>query len=277
MIDLIKTTKIQRIFSICCLALVLTSCSNYNKVLKSDDYQAKFELANKLYDEGKYDRCIGFYEQVYQRFPKQAEGEVSYFRIGKSYYLGGDFYMGGYFLGEFTSRFPFSPKVEEATFLSAMCSVNNSPEPSLDQSATEVGINELQQFVDRFPDSELVDSCNNIMDRLQFKLETKKHDAVTLYAKTQNYRAAVTSAEEFLKSYPISIFKEEVAYLLVDNSFLLAKNSIPTKKLERTVQTLERYRNFVSEFPNSKYKRSVVLISDMMEKEKQKLESQEKK
>lgn len=277
MMNIKKHINIQRILSICVLIFVLSSCSSYNKVLKSDDYQAKFELANSLYDTEKYDRCIGLYEQVYQRFPKQAEGEVSYFRIGKAYYLGGDFYMGGYFLGEFTNRFPFSPKIEEATFLSAMCSVNNSPEPSLDQTATEVGINELQQFVDRFPESELVDSCNHIMDRLQFKLETKKYDAVKLYSKTENFRAAVTSSEEFLKSYPISKFKEEVAYLLVNNSYLLAENSIPAKKLERTVQTLERYRNFVNEFPNSNYKRSVVLISDMMEKEKQKLESTEKK
>jgi outer membrane protein assembly factor BamD len=268
--------QFMRIFPIFMLFIVLVSCSNYTKVLKSDDYESKFDTANQLYDNQKYDRCIGLYEQVYQRFPKQAEGEVSYFRIGKSYYLGGDFYMGGYFLGEFTSRFPFSPKVEEATFLSAMCSVNNSPEASLDQTATEVGINELQQFVDRFPDSELVDSCNNIMDRLQFKLETKKYDAVKLYSKTENFRAAVTSSEEFIKSYPISIYKEEVAYLLVNNSYLLAKNSISTKKIERTVQTLERYRNFVTEFPNSDYRRAVILISDMMEKEKQKLESKEK-
>lgn len=268
-----NTLKIT--FIVLTVALI-TACSNYNKVLKSDDYQAKFEMANKLYDDGEYSRSVAFYEQVYQRFPKQSEGEVAYFRIGKAYYLDGDFYMGGYFLAEFTARFPYSPKVEEATFLSAMCSVHNSPEPSLDQTATEVGIDELQQFVDRFPESELVDSCNNIMDRLRFKLETKDYDAVKLYSKTEKYRAAVVSAEEFIKDYPMSKFKEEVAYILVNNSYLLTKNSIQSKKLERTEQTLERYRNFVSEFPNSKYKRAMVQISDLMEKERQELQELEK-
>lgn len=255
---------------------ILTACSNYNKVLKSDDYKAKFEMANELYDKGEYLRSVAFFEQVYQRFPKQAEGEVSYFRIGKAYYLDGDYYMGGYFLGEFTMRFPFSPKVEEATFLSAMCSVHNSPEPSLDQTATEIGINELQQFIDRFPESQLIDSCNNIMDRLRYKLEVKDYEAVKLYSKTENYRAAVVSSMEFIKNYPMSKFKEEISYVLVNNSYLLAKNSISTKKLERTIETLERYRNFVSEFPNSKYKKLVVNISDLMEKERQKLEEQAK-
>lgn len=253
-------------FSILVLvSALIASCSSYNKILKSDDYQKKFDTANELYDDNKYERCIALYEQVYQRFPKQGEGELSYFRIGKSYYLGADYYMAGYFLGQFTQRFPFSPKVEEATFLSAMCSVNNSPAPSLDQTDTEVALNELQQFIDRFPESELIDSCNHIMDRLRFKLERKDYDAVKLYSKTENYRAAVTSAEQFVLNYSISKFKEEIFYLWVKNSYLLAVNSIESKKMERTVDTIERYRNFVNEFPSSDYKKELDGIHDKVE------------
>lgn len=246
---------------------VLISCSDYNKVLKSEDYNRKFELANQYFDGGKYSQSIALYEQVYQRFPKQSEGEVSYFRIGKAYYMSDDYYMGGYFLGQFTSRFPFSTKVEEATFLTAMCSVHQSPSYSLDQTDTELAINSLQQFIDRFPNSELVDTSNVIMDRLRFKLESKSFEAVKLYARTMNYRAAVTSAEIFISSYPVSNYKEEAEYLLINNSYLLTKNSIDSKKLERTAQTLERYRTFVTEFPASKYIKSLKSIVDEMTKQ----------
>ncbi len=234
-------------------------------------------MANDFYDKEQYERSISLYEQVYQRFPKQSEGELAYFRIGKAYYLENDFYLGGYFLGEFTNRFPFSPKVEEATFLSAMCSVNNSPTHSLDQTDTEVGINYLQQFIDRFPESNLVDSCNGIIDRLRYKLELKDFETVKLYSKTENYRAAVTAAAEFKRNYPLSKHVEDVSFILVNDSYLLAKNSVPEKKLERTVETLERYRTFVNEFPNSRYKKMAESISDLMEKEKQKLEEEKKK
>lgn len=247
--------------------IVIISCSDYNKTLKSEDYNRKFELANSYFDEGKYSQSIALYEQVYQRFPKQSEGEISYFRIGKSYFLSKDYYMGGYFLGQFTARFPFSTKVEEATFLSAMCSVQQSPQQSLDQTETELAINNLQQFIDRFPNSELVDSSNQIMDKLRFKLELKSFEAVKLYSKTMNYRAAVTSSEIFISNYPVSQFKEEAEYILINNSYLLTKNSIDSKKLERTAQTLERYRTFVTEFPTSKYVRSLKSIKDEMEKQ----------
>src|SRR5690606_11888444 len=128
---------------------------------------------------------------------------------------------------------PASPKAEEALFLSAMCSVQNSPQHSLDQNETELAINDLQQFVNRFPSSNLVDSCNTIMDRLRFKLEKKEFEAVKLYSKTENYRAAVSSAMTFMEDFPMSEFKEEAGFLLIKNSYLLSKNSVDSKKKER--------------------------------------------
>ena len=52
-------------------------------------------------------------------------------------------------------------------------------------------------------------------------------------------------------------------------SFLLTKNSIESKKKERIDQTIKRYRNFVNEFPESKYKRRLNTISDEMERQKE--------
>jgi len=261
--------QIAGILSLGALVL-LSSCSEYNKVLKSDDYNQKFETANSLYDQegtsGKA-RSIALYEQVYQRFPKRGEGEVSYFRIGKAYFLNGDYYMAGYYLGAFPNRYPVSTKAEEATFLSAMCSVQNSPEWPLDQLETDVAINNLQQFVDRYPNSVLVDSCNNIIDGLRFKLETKDYETVALYAKTENYRAAVSSAVTFLDDYPMSVFKEEVHYILVKNSYFLAKNSIDSKKMERIEHTIERYSTFVAAFPDSKYHKMLTGYDDVMRQE----------
>lgn len=241
------------ILSLLFASILLGACSSYNKVLKSDDYGAKFELANELFEKGEESNSIALYEQVYQRMPKSSEGELSYFRIGKAYYTGSDTYMAGYYLNMFAKRFPVSPKAEEALFLSALCAVAESPNHSLDQDATELAISDLQMFVDHFPNSNLVDSCNNTIDRLRYKLERKDYDAVKLYAKTESYRAAVSSAITFLEDFPMTSFKEEITFLLVENSFHLAKNSVEVKKLKRIDDTIERYSNFVGEFPESKY------------------------
>jgi outer membrane protein assembly factor BamD len=259
--------KLFKILFAVSLLILITSCSGYNKVIKGDDYQEKFRVANDLFDKKQFTRSVPLYEQIYQRMPKTGEGELAYFRIGKAYYEDLDFSMAGYYLGAFSQRFPFSEKAQESLFLSAMCSVNNSPEQSLDQNDTELAINNLQQFIDAYPESVLVDSCNHIMDRMRLKLERKNFDGVRLYSKTENYRAAVTTAMTFLEDYPRSTSKEEVSYLLVKNSYFLAINSIENKKCERIEQTIERYRTFVAEYPNTPYKAEVNEISDKMHKE----------
>ena len=261
-------------------AILFTGCSDYNKVLKSDDHARKFAMANELYENGdqgsNYERSVNLYQQVYQRSPNSGEGEVSYFRVGKAFYLSGDYYSASYYLGVFVQRFPGSVKVEEATFLSAMCSVNDSPHWSLDQEFTEVAINDLQIFIDRFPNSSLVDSCNNMIDRLRFKIETKTYEGVKLYSKTLNYRASVASARAFMEDYPLSMFKEEVHYLLVKNSYELATFSIDNKKLDRIKETIERYSTFVAAFPDSKYLKELAGYDDKMREERDRINSENK-
>ena len=183
------------------LGLLICSCSDYNKILKSDDYNQKFKYANTLYDKENFNKAIPLYEQVYQFAPKTDAGEVSYFRLAKSYYAEEEYYLAGYYFNAFMQRFPYSVKNEECLYMTAICSVNNSPEYSLDQEETEIAINNIQQFVNRYPNSTLVDSCNTIIDRLRYKLEFKDFQAVKLYAKTERYRAAVTSALSFVENF----------------------------------------------------------------------------
>ena len=52
----------------------ITACSNYNEVIKGDDYIKKFELANTLYDNEDFLKSIVLYEQIYQHAPESGEG-----------------------------------------------------------------------------------------------------------------------------------------------------------------------------------------------------------
>lgn len=253
----------QAIFFILLTFGLMQSCSSYNSAVRSDDFEQKFTLANELYDKKQYERSIALYEQVYQRMPKTGQGELSYYRIGKAYFAVEDYFMGGYYLNSFPEKFPMSTKVEETMFLGALCAVKNSPSWSLDQNETELALNDLQIFIDRYPTSNLVDTCNIIMDQLRFKLQKKDFEGVKLYAKMENcatgacYKAAAASAAAFLETYPKSVFREEAYYIMVKNSYFLAINSVEAKKMERVENSIERYLNFVAEFPQTSYRREI--------------------
>lgn len=235
------------------VVLVLTACGEYNGIVKSDDYDAKLAKAESLYESGSYNRALVLYEQVYQRYPRDGRGEIAYYRLAKSYYAIEDFYMAGYYFSNFVSRFPMSTKAEESLFMSAMCSVKNSPAPPLDQEETEIALNELQLFVQRYPDSELVDSCNQVMDKLRLKLEEKAFLSVKLYAQTERYQAAVVSGRTFIEEYPQSDNREEVAYIMLQNGYILATKSIFSRKKSRLEEVLSIYESYKSDLEKKRY------------------------
>src|SRR5690554_7760515 len=72
---------ITQILSISFLLLMITSCSDFQKVVKGDDYEEKFLQANRFYDNGSYTKALTLYEQIYQRLPNTDKGQVSYYRI----------------------------------------------------------------------------------------------------------------------------------------------------------------------------------------------------
>lgn len=251
----------------------LNSCDSYNRIVKSDDYEAKFDEANKLFNDGKYERCVGLFEQVYQRSPKSPQGEVSYYRMGMACYYVEDWYLASYYLSTFQLKFPYSKLVEETTYLAAMCAVHNSPEPSLDQTETEVALNELQNFINRFPNSERVDTCNIVMNHLRYKLQTKEMLNVRLYSKTENYRAATVAAKAFLENYPVSTYREEASAIYLKNMYLLSINSIESKQIERIEETQDAFLRFLAEFPESSYLREFesypAKLEELKKKEKE--------
>lgn len=158
------------------------------------------------------------------------EGENLNFIYCMANYKTEDYYLSGYYFKRFIRKYPKSSRAEEALFLSAICSVKNSPEYSLDQTETYNALDQLQIFIDEYPNSSRIDSCNQIMDNLRAKLELKQFEYAKLYYKTENYNSAVVALEQTLQKFPESTYKEEIHYLLVLSNFKLAINSIDEKK-----------------------------------------------
>lgn len=242
--------------AIACL-WIFSACDSYNGLVRGDDYEQKKIYADQYYKKGDYEKASQLYQQIYQRSPKTTDGEVAYYRIGMSYYETADYEMGSYFLSNFVVRFPYSDSAESAAYYSVVCQANMSPNYVLDQTATTEALNSIQHFLDNYPDSKFTEQCNALMDKLNGKIEKKDFEAVKLYSNMEQYKAAIQSANDFLEKYQLNKDREEVYYILVKNSYLLAINSVESKKKERTDKAIERYLNFVAEFPNTKYLKEV--------------------
>ncbi len=232
---------------------ILTGCSEYNKVLKSTDVEYKYTKAKEYFDEGEYSKALSLFDELGTLFRGSSRSEEVQFYIADSHYYLKDYYFANYYYKNFAKTYPASPRAETAQFKSAYSSYMNSPKSSLDQTETEQALLEFQLFLNRYPNTDLKDSTNTMIDELRMKLEKKSFDNAKLYYLTENYKSATVALKNLIRDFPDSPHREEIEFLIVKSSYLYAINSIESKKEERLNETIENYHKFVDSYQNSEY------------------------
>lgn len=235
------------------LITLSSACNNYNKLLKSTNYELKLEKANHYYEKKNYVRAQQLYEELIPVFKGSDKSEEIYYRYTWTHFYTGDYALAQFHFKNFVRQFPESPKTEECYFMNGYCYYLNSPPYSLDQTATINAIKEMQGFIDNFPESKFIDSANVIIDKLHHKLEKKEYEILKQYRMLDDYKAVITAGNNFQKDYPDSEYNEEVQFWVIEAYYLLGINSIPEKKKERLEKVVEYYLKFVDLHPQSKF------------------------
>ena len=93
---------------------------------------------------------------------------------------------------------------------------------------------------------------------LQDKLVLKEFMSAKLYYNLgnymgNNYESCVITAQNALKDYPYTDYREDLSILILRAKYEMAVNSIEEKKIDRYRETIDEYYAFKNEFPESKY------------------------
>lgn len=250
------------VFSILVLACVLSSCSEYQKVLKSEDIALKFKVGDSLFQEGKYEKANRLFAQIVPKYKGKPQAQKLMYLYSKSFYEMKDYYVSGYQFERFVASYPKSEKKEEAAFLSAKSYYMLSPKYSKDQKETRDAIEKLQEFINLYPNSQYVGEANTLIKELDFKLEKKAFEIAKQYDHISDYKASIKSFDNFIFEFPGSTLREDALFYRFDAAYELAINSIELKrtaegiiKLRQTrlVQAKEYFNVFKKAYANSKY------------------------
>ncbi|MGX1024780.1 outer membrane protein assembly factor BamD [Psychroflexus sp. MBR-150] len=240
--------------------VLLTSCSEYQKVLKKKEIKPKFDLANRLYEQGlkdgkksKLTKAIKLYEQVLPSLQGKPQAEIVQFNTANAYYSVGDYLISGYKFERFAKAFPTSQKVEEAMFKSAESYYNESPRYSLDQSDTHKAIDKLQIYINEYPDGQYFVEANAKLQELRYKLEKKFYEIAKQYHHTYQYKAAINDFDNYLVNYPGSAFKEQTYYYKFESAYLLAIKSFEYLMEERLETALSYFDDYKVRFPEGEF------------------------
>lgn len=240
--------------------ILLAGCGEYEKLLKSRDIQLKYEKGVEYYEEGEYVRAATLFDQIANIYRGTTKADTVKYYQAKSYYGQRDYMMAGHYFNELSSTYPSSDFVEEADFMTAYCYYQMSPRPELDQEYTHKAITAMQMFMVKYPNSDKLDECRQIITEMSDKLVEKSYISARLYYDLGYYKSAILALRNSLIQYPDTKYREELMFLILKSSYLLADNSIPSKQRERFQAAVDEYYSFVGEFPESPYAREAERI-----------------
>lgn len=249
---------------------VFSSCGEYNKVLKSTNYEYKYEAAKSYFAKGQNSKAATILEELIPIMKGTAYGEESLYMLAMTYFNQGDYVTASHYFNTYYTTYPRGTYTELARYNSGKALYLDTPEPKLDQSSTYKAIQELQMFMEYFPRSERRELAQNMIFELQDKLVEKEYLSAklyydlgsytgnTVYSSTgNNYLAAIVTAQNILKDYPYTKLREELSILILRAKYDMAKESVIEKKEERMLETVDEYYAFKNEFPESKYMKEV--------------------
>ena len=246
-------------------AVLFVSCkTTYNTVLKSTDYDYKYEAAKEYYAAGNYGKCSQLLEDMVMLLKGTEKAEESLFMLGMCYYNMRDYETATLYLDRYYKTYTKGTYTELARFFSGKASYMQSPDIRLDQSPTITAINTLLEFLDFYPYSDKRSEVYDLLEILRNRLAEKEYQSAMLYYNLgsytgncvnggSNYEACIITAENTLKTYPYTSHREDLMMMILRARYRLANKSIASKKEERYRETIDEYFGFKNEFPESKY------------------------
>ena len=252
--------------------LGLSSCGKFEKFRKSADLPTKYKAAVNYYKKKDFTKAGILFDEIMPLMKGDSTQELATF-----YQANCDFNLGSYTLAsshfkKFAEVFSRSEFAEEAIYMSAYSLYKDSPNFNLDQTGTLAAINEIQSYLNNYPETKFKEDCTNIIKELRKKLEKKAYEKAKLYYKTSPFniaslKSSVIEITNFQRDFPDSDYSEEMAYMKVLAQYDLAKSTIESKQKERYAEASKFYLDLIDKYPQSAYLKEGEKMYEMSNKE----------
>ncbi|UKB83772.1 outer membrane protein assembly factor BamD [Chryseobacterium sp. MEBOG06] len=249
---------------------VISSCvSQQEKAMRSADKEFILKAANENFAKKKWKNALALYDRLANLVAGTDDFPNVGFNTAYANYYDKSYKLAGHQFKNFAVSFPKDPRAEEAAYMSALCYYEGSMDYNLDQSSTELAINELQDFLTNYPNSERSKNITQLIDELSYKLEFKAYENGRQYFKMAEYKAAGVALENVLEDFPSTKLRSKIYDYIMKSRYELAAKSIYSLKEERIESALTYTKMVEKELPNTEYSKTATDLREKLEKEKQ--------
>ena len=257
------------ILGLLAVAVVSSCVSQQEKAMKSADKNFILKTANDNFAKKKWKNALALYDRLPNLVAGTDDAPNVVFNSAYANYYDKNYRLAGSQFKSFAVSFPQDNRKEEAAYMSALCYYEGSMDYNLDQSTSETAINELQDFLNNYPNSERSKNINQLIDELSYKLEFKAYENARQYFKMAEYKAANVAFENVLEDFPSTKLRPKIYDYIMKSRYELATNSVYDLKEERIESALAFTRQVEKELPNTEYSKTALDLKEKLEKEKQ--------
>lgn len=240
------------------VALMTMSCkTQYEIMLEGNDVPGKYRMAFELFDAGKYSKAASMFESLKIAVRGTLQDDTVQYYTAYSHYCFGDMIAAEQAFDSFISTFPRSPFVDKARFMYLDCLYQATYRYELDQTPTYKALAAITEYLIDYPKNDYTPQCHAMIEDLEERLDRKEYESAKLYYTIEDYKAAHYALKLVLKEDAGNIYREDIMYYTVLAAYKYALNSVPEKQRERYMTFTDDYFSFVSEFPESGYRKEL--------------------
>ena len=197
------------------LALFIIGCSGQRQLVKDSD--SYFQKAIGYFEDEKYSKAKGYFENIVNQYSGTEIAIDALYYLASCEYELNDFSNAKQSFKVYNRYSQNIKKVQSARFMICMCMFELTLEYPKDQSATYEALEQLQIFIEEYPDSKYDSEASEKIDELRNKLALKKYEIAKLYIKTDNFDSAKIYLDELLSQYydTVSADDARIAYIII--------------------------------------------------------------
>jgi outer membrane protein assembly factor BamD len=226
-------------------ALGLAACGANRSQIPAGTAEADkflFDRGQEELKERNWFRAREYFRQIVDNYPQSPYRPDAKLAVGDTYL--GEHTTEALLLAanefrEFLTYFPTNPRADYAQFRLATSYAEQMLAADRDQSATRDAIKELQVFMDRYPNSQLMPDARKLMRDAKDRLSESSFRIGRTYYRMKWYPGAIARFREVLDDDPEFTGRDGVYYLLAESLRMTDKKAEALPYYERLLKEFE--------------------------------------
>ena len=210
-------------------------------ILEGDKYL--MDRATELVGKKKWFQAREYYRQLVDNYPQSNYRPDAKLGLGDTY-LGEksseSLVLAENEFREFLTFYPTNARADYAQYKLGMCHFQQMLAPDRDQTATKEAVGELALFVQRYPQSALLEEGRQKLRTAQNRLTESEYKVGYFYWRNKWYPGAIDRFKAVLKNDPEYPMRDAVYYYLGDSLVKMGRRAEAIPYLDRLTKEFEQ-------------------------------------